>query len=180
VKPTPRTRQRRARIALSILALAYLTAIALDSSGFQVLAKRLPAPLRFFSEVACLFPHAGQFAIEYRAEGWLCREARWTEIDTRASFLIDADNKENRFQRAMHFYHNTPRVLREIDGYLAARTPGIGGVRLLSLRLPLPSPGDRSVAYAFHPLETYAPTLRRLWYETPDEERDRRCGGADP
>jgi hypothetical protein len=179
VASTPRIKQRRARIALSLLALVYLAAIALDSTGNRILAKSLPAPARFFTEVACLFPHASQYAIEYRAEGWLCAEQRWTEIDVRACFPIDADNKENRFQRAMHFYHNTPSVLGELDRYLWARTPGMGGVRLLSLRLPLPSPGDRSIAYAYHPLETYAQSLRKLWYETPDEERARRCRGDE-
>jgi hypothetical protein len=167
--------KRRVQLALSIVAVIYFVTMFFDSSGVSFWGRMLPRSARYFAQVACLFPSAGQYAIEYRAEGWSCAESRWREIDVRDAFPIDADNKENRFQRAMHFYRNTPQVMAELDRYLSGRTPGVGGVRLLSLRLPLPSPGDRFIRYAYHPLDTYAQSLRKEWYETPDEERTARC-----
>ena len=63
-----------------------------------------PRPWLYFSQVAALFVNAAPKVIDYRAEGWSCTEHRWIEIDVRPYFRIDADNKENRFQRALQFY----------------------------------------------------------------------------
>jgi hypothetical protein len=138
-----------------MLAGAYLLGVWLDGSGTGIPASVLPREANYFVQVAALFPFAALTSIDYRAEGFVCKEGAWMELDTRPYFPIDPDDKENRFNRVMHFFRENRRTMTALDSYLvenhnsAAHEDGIrrdlaiGGVRLLSLRIPLPSPGDR-------------------------------------
>jgi hypothetical protein len=78
----------------------------------------------------------------------------------------------------MFFYHRHRPTLVALDEYLVARqnratgTPRIGGVELLSLRLPLPEPGAAFERYRRRPLDEYPRELRKVWYVTPPR-RDR-------
>jgi hypothetical protein len=173
----------RARVALVALATAYLVTVWFDGIRSGWPAKLLPRPWLYFAQIAALFKHAGIKAIDYRAEGWLCTEGRWEEIDVRPFFRIDRDNKENRFHRTLQFYRRERTVMRALDDYVverhnATRPTAIGGVRFLSLRLPYPAPGERITPYERKPLTTYEndSEVRRDWYWTPASRRAACCG----
>lgn len=163
------------------MATIYLTAVWLDAVGSNLPARVLPRPIVFFAQTAALFKSAGLMAIDYRAEGWDCREQKWREIDTRPFFRVDAEHKENRFHRAMQFYRRERKVMRALDEFVVtghnARHDGkIGGVRFLSLRVPYPPLGGRVERYARRPLASYPPEIRHDWYWTPRSRRAERCG----
>ncbi len=183
------------RVTLWALAAAYLAGVWLDGSGTGIPAKILPRVPNYFLQVAALFPRAAVASIDYRAEGFVCAEGAWMEIDTRPYFPIDPDDKENRFARVMHFFRQDRRTMTALDSYLvekhneAHREDGIpsdrsiGGVRLLSLRIPLPSPGDPIEAVSRRPLASYPEEQRKVFYHTPRSKLAERCGthadGAD-
>jgi hypothetical protein len=55
----------------------------------------------------------------------------------------------------------------------------IGGVMLLSLRIPIPPPGTPEGRYQRLPLSDYPPEVeRKYWYVTPSGERTQRCEEA--
>src|SRR5262245_29019747 len=99
--PGPRWWRRLTLAAATV----YLASIWLDAARTGVPDRVLPRPVRFFTQVACLFPYAAQNAIEFRAAAFGCDERRFSELDVRPFFPIHADDKENRFDRAMFFYH---------------------------------------------------------------------------
>src|SRR5437660_1207462 len=105
------------RAALT-LAIGYLGALWLDAVGSAV-PDVLPRPARFFVQVAQLFPHAAQQIIEWHVKGYRCAAGRFEELDVRPYFPIRADDKENRFDRAMFFYFKNPSVQRALDQYIA-------------------------------------------------------------
>ena len=131
--------------------------------------------------------------IDYRAEGWLCGERRWTELDTRAYFPLDPDDKENRFQRVMHFLRDNRPTMRALDDYIVKGHAGgglprpdgipedaqLGGIRVLSLRLPLPRPGEPLARMERRPLAEYPESVRKNFYYTPQSKRAERCGYHD-
>ena len=82
---------------LGAVAAVYLVAVFAEGVKSGVAATRLPAPVAYFAQIAALFPAAARNAIDYRVEGYRCRDQTWAEIDVRRWFPIDADNKENRF-----------------------------------------------------------------------------------
>jgi hypothetical protein len=145
-------------------------------------------------QVAALFPHAALNVIDYRAEAWLCTDRRWEELDTRAYFPLDPDDKENRFQRVMHFLRDNRPTMRALDDYIVSghaagglsRPDGIpegtslGGIRVLSLRLPLPEPGAPLTRSSRRPLAEYPKTVRKYFYHTPRSKRAERCGYREP
>jgi hypothetical protein len=168
---------------LTAIALIYFAAIWLDTAGSTLPSKVLPRTFLYFTTVACLFPHAAAAVIDYRAEGWMCASHKWAEIETATDFPIDADNKENRFYRALHFFKGQRLPSQALDEYLVtrhnARAPKeerIGGVRLLSLRAPLPEPGKPVAPYTRKPLDSYPADQRKNWYWTPSSKRAERCG----
>jgi hypothetical protein len=182
-----RWRARR-RVALRTLAGAYLLGVWLDGSGTGIPASVLPREANYFVQVAALFPFAALTSIDYRAEGFVCKEGAWMELDTRPYFPIDPDDKENRFNRVMHFFRENRRTMTALDSYLVEnhnsaahedgirRDRGIGGVRLLSLRIPLPSPGDRLERVSRRPLSSYPEEQRKVFYHTPRWKLAERCG----
>ena len=168
------------------LALIYLAGVFLSGTGSPLPARVLPRALAYFTQISRLFPHALTTVIDYRAEGYLCEGARWVEIDVRPYFPIDADDKESRFQRVMFFYREDRTTMRALEAYLMERHNGgsgedgaprtaIGGVRLLSLRIPFARPGEPEQRYRRRPLGDYPEDERKIWYYTPAARREERC-----
>src|ERR1700753_4248756 len=62
-------------------AAIYLLLVFFDASGWQLFGNHFPRPLHYFGQVAALFPSADRFETEFYAEGWLCKEQRWIELD---------------------------------------------------------------------------------------------------
>jgi hypothetical protein len=140
--------------------------------------------------VAALFPRAAVVSIDYRAEAFVCADSAWREMDTRPYFPIDSDDKENRFDRVMHFFRENRRTMEALDDYLVERHDAghdedgvhgaIGGVRLLSLRIPIPAPGDELQRVSRRPVAAYPDQQRALFYHTPRSKLAARCGGDRP
>jgi hypothetical protein len=182
-----RKRKRRAappsrfRSAWIVVAGLYLATVWFDGIGSTFPVKVTPRPWLYFAQVAALFTTAAPKVIDYRAEGWSCADKRWVELDVRPYFRIDADNKENRFQRALQFYRKDRVVMRALEDYVLRRNTAaggvqLGGVRFSSLRLPYPAPGEHVSAYAHLPLASYPSDQRHDWYFTPRSRRLERCG----
>jgi hypothetical protein len=183
---------RRTSLALRVLAALYLASLALDGAGCSLPSRVLPRPLSFFTQVAALFPHAARATIDYRAEAWVCSQKAWIELDTRPYFPIAADDKENRFARAMFFYRRNRPTMRALDRYLVRNhderpasdgidpEQRIGGVRLLSLRIPIPTVGSSFERYRRYPLAHYPKGERKIFYHTPSSMRARRCASDAP
>jgi hypothetical protein len=164
----------------------------------------LPRAVDYFLEVAALFPDAAKFATEHRAEGWECDERTWAELDTRPYFPLDPDDKENRFQRALHFFSEEPAVLRSLEAYLvlrhnAGREGGfgcprstecqpsgwhaIGGVRIVVAHTKIPLPGGDVERFTRRPLTDFARADRHVLYSPTPAELATRCGyeaGSEP
>jgi hypothetical protein len=173
---------RRVRLVAAALGAIYLLAVWLDATGTGIPNAVLPLPLHFFVQEAALFPRAADDVIEWRAEGWSCDQNRFEEIDVRPYFPIRRDDKESRFYRAMFFHFRQRRVLESLDAYLtreqnrAHPDARIGGVMLLSLRVPIPPPGTQEPRYQRLALAEYPRTVeRRYWYTTTVAARARRC-----
>jgi hypothetical protein len=176
------------------LGALYLSGVWLEAVGSRIPAAVLPRTPLYFLQVAALFPRAATNVIDFRAEGWLCRERRWQEIDTRAYFPLDPDDKENRFQRVMHFFRDNRPTMHALDEFIVsghaagrlARADGIaedvtiGGIRALSLRLPLPEPGAPLTRASRMPLSDYPKSVRKVFYYTPKSKRAERCGYREP
>ena len=162
------------------VAALYLVTVWLDGVGSTWPAKLTPRPWLYFSQVAALFVNAAPKVIDYRAEGWSCSERRWTEVDVRPYFRIDADNKENRFQRALQFYRKNRNVMRALEDFIVARHNAsgarIGGVRFSSLRLDYPAPGQHVAPFEQKPVSSYSGEQKHDWYWTPTSRRVQRCG----
>ena len=173
------------RRALGIVGAFYLTAVWLDAVHVTTLERVLPPAGRQFVQAAELFPTAAPFVIDWRARGWSCATHQFAEIDLRPMFPIRRNDKENRFFRAMFFYHRERRVLEALDAYITRehnrldpQNP-IGGVLLLSLRIPIPAPGSAEERFRRQPIDDYpAAVERRAWYTTSPDERQARCTEA--
>jgi hypothetical protein len=164
----------RLRVVWVALAALYLALIWLDSIGTSVPAL-VPQPPRFFCQVAQLFPRAAEQIIEWHVKGFRCNTHRFEEIDIRPAFPIHPDDKENTFERAMFFYLKNRRVLHELDLYLSgALGERFGGVMLMSVRLPIPEPGQVTECHHRRPLDAEVGE-RHYWYVTDPDEREHRC-----
>jgi hypothetical protein len=178
----------RGRLALRVLGAAYLAGVWLDGTGTGIPARVLPRAANYFVQVSALFPYAATASIDYRAEGYVCSEGEWRELDTRPYFPIDRDDKENRFNRVMHFLRTNRPTMTELDAYLVehhhaakaddgiARDERIGGVRLSSLRIPIPEPGAPLERFSRRPLASYPDDQRKVFYHTPRSRLAARCG----
>ncbi len=168
---------RRVSVALAV---AFLSLLWLDAVGAGT-SRALPLSLRPFVQVAQLFPNAAENVIEWRILGFRCATGKFEELDVRAFFPIHADDKESRFERALFFYMKTPQVLTALDDYVTRRQDElgagqrIGGVMILSLRIPIPALGSVSERYQRQPLERYPHDWRHYWYTTASDDRTRRC-----
>jgi hypothetical protein len=186
-----------APLLLGAVAAVYFVAVwseAAIASGVSV--RWLSAPLGYFTQIAALFPSPTQHAIDYRVEGYRCRDKTWVELDVSPYFPIDAGNKENRFYRAIHFYgdqHPHRPTLRALDEFIVAHVDAdatdaaaqgrggnpIGGVRFSRLRTSFGRPGDGSPRYEQRPLSTYPAAERADLYYTPESKRQERCARID-
>jgi hypothetical protein len=177
---------RRLRQVAAVLAGLYVVAVWLEAAGNSIPDTVLPLPVRFFVQEAALFPHAARDVIEWRAEAWFCDTGRFEELDVRPYFPIRRDDKESRFYRAMFFHLHQRRVLAALDQFIAREQnrahpeARIGGVMLLSLRIPIPPPGTQEPRYQRLPLASYPPAVERhYWYATDKAEREQRCAQGD-
>jgi hypothetical protein len=175
----------RARRIVMVLAGIYALFVWMDAAGLNLPDRILPLPMRFFLQEAALFPDAARDAIEYRAEGYRCDTGRFEEIDVRPFFPIQRDDKESRFYRAMFFHRRQKKVLEALDQFIVSQQNRahpdlrIGGVMLLSLRIPIPPPGTPEGRYQRLPLTEYPQEVeRKYWYVTPPRERTQRCEEA--
>ncbi len=178
-KSTSKEPHWRRRLALAG-AVAYLALVWLDAVGTGIPSAILPLPIRFFVQVAQLFPRAAVDAIEWRAKGFHCDRRRFEELDLSPYFPIHANDKENRFDRALFFYLEDKRVLEALDTFIADaegnRGDRLGGVMLLSLRSRIDAPGSDEPRYRRVPVDQIPPSVtRRYWYVTGADERERRC-----
>jgi hypothetical protein len=172
----------RLRRVLTVVAGIYALFVWMDAAGLNLPDQILPLPLRFFMQEAALFPDAARDAIEYRAEGYLCNGGRFEEVDVRPYVPIQRDDKESRFYRAMFFHRRQKKVLEALDEFIVTQhnrahpEARIGGVMLLSLRIPIPEPGTPEPRYQRLPLADYPQEVeRKYWYVTPPGERTQRC-----
>jgi hypothetical protein len=178
---------------LGVLGALYLVAIFLGSAGSSLPRELLPRPALYFTQVACLFPKAATHSIEYRAAALACEERRDRELDTRVYFPMRPDDKENRFHRLGHFHRRDPRVMGALDEHLVREhnarvregvSPGdgiegpIGGIAVLSLRIPLPSPVDEVPRYQPLGYQDVPAAWRKYWYRTPKVQIEARCAEA--
>ena len=163
------------RIALAVCASIYWGGLWFESAG-AAMHKIFPRPILYFMQVASLFPRAADNIIEYRAEAWYCSEHTWRELDVRPFFPLRANDKENRFDRAMHFYRHDQDVMKLLEDYIMdsqnARGALVGSVRLLSLRLPIPAAAER---YERKRLEDVPQEQRRYWYPNKESFHKNRC-----
>jgi hypothetical protein len=179
---------------LSVCACFFFVAVLSDDFGLHWV-NGIPRPLRYFTQVACLFSESARAAIDYRAEGFSCAHRSFQEIDVGPYFPIDHDSKENRFYRALHFYREDRTTMRALDAYVLARhnqavreargvagdDSGIlGGVRFSSVRVPVGEPGEAVTRYERKPLLAYPDSMLRHFYYTPASERARRCRDLEP
>ena len=182
--------RRLLRACIRTLAAMYLVGLWLDAAGCSIPSRVMPHAIDYFMEVAALFPEASGGAIDYRAEGWVCAEARWRELDTRPYFPLDPDDKENRFQRALSFYRDDLQVERALDAYLVQghnagraddgipRDQSIGGVRFVRVRIPPPPPGGPVARFTRRPLSELSRAEKEFVYGTPKARVGEQCGGA--
>jgi hypothetical protein len=171
------------RTLLIVLGGFYIAAVFCEAVGFQLYGL-VYRPVLFFCQIAKLFPTAATHSIEYRAEGYTCG-GRVVEIDVRPYFPIHADDKENRFDRAMFFYRTEKPVMEALESYVMreynrTEPDKIGGVIFLSLRVPIPPPGTPFPRYERAPLADHPKEQRKVWYVTPHDVVLSRCkeGGA--
>ena len=183
-------------IAATFLALVFLDNAAKGTHGPDALKRfsawatsKVPRPLRYFTQIAGLFPRANRSTIEYHAEGWSCRDKAWREIDLRPWFPIDAGDKENRFSRVMGFYSRERKVMEALEAFVVERAnegalertargdaaEQIGGARFSVLHVPLPELGARVERYAWHPLASAPDAWKRDLYWTRLSKRRERC-----
>ena len=85
----------------------------------------------------------------------------------------------------MFFHHRQPPVLIALDEYITAAQnrshpdQRIGGVMLLSLRIPIPPLGEPGPRRKWIPLADYPREVeRRYWYTAQIEARQNRCEAA--
>lgn len=174
------------RRLLLVAAAIYLASTVLHSTCQRVPRSVLPAPLLYFVQTACLFPRAKSVSIDYRLEAWRCATQQFREVDTRVLFPMHADDKENRFQRLAHFHRQNRPVLQALERHVITRLPGatgreaIGGIRLSSVRTPLPLPGEALPVWSRPPLAELPEDWIKHWYYTPRSRRGTWCGEGEP
>ncbi len=88
----------------------------------------------------------------------------------------------------MHFFRQDETTMHALDAYLVERHASgkgldgidalktLGGVRLLSLRIPLPNPGEALERNRRLPLAAYPEDERHVFYHTPRSKLAERCG----
>jgi hypothetical protein len=173
---------------VTLVAGVYLVAVFVEGVWPNRAYRALSRPVVYFAQIAKLFADRSEFEIEFRVEGFDCEHHQFRELDVRPYFPMHANDKENRFDRTMSLFLENPRVYRELESYILDRhnarvaageatdLPRIGGVELISVRIPIPEPGDDFPRYRRVPLSDLPLTLeRKVWYITHLDDRMRRC-----
>ncbi len=173
------------RAVALVLGLLYPSLILFDQLSPRTVYDVVPGPVLYFAQVAALFPRASVYTIEFRAEGWSCKDQQFHEIDVRPYFPIHRNDKENQFTRALYFYLRNRLVMRALDSYITSHfnrehADHIGGVRFLSLREPIPEPGSSFPRFVRRPLSAFPEKERHYWYWTPRSMRRDRCEEGGP
>src|SRR5690606_29976259 len=70
----------------------YLVGLFFDGVQPKTSRALLPAPVLYFVQATCLFPHAALAAIDYRLEGWDCDAQSFRELDPTPYFPIHAND----------------------------------------------------------------------------------------
>ncbi len=162
------------RIAIAALAGLYLLLLVIQPAH-----RGWKAPFAYFLECTQLFPEADWVgksdatkvpgAKELRVEAWSCDRDRWEPLDPRPYFPIQADDKESRLPRMVHFYieegttaadkrataHALEDFLFEHHDHDGADdgVPGrLGGIRLQRVATPFDAVGDNVPRYHYDPL----------------------------
>ncbi len=183
-------------------ATTYFCVIFLEICKPNLAYAWVPGPLLYFSQIAALFPLAKSRDMDYRAEGWNCEAARYEEIDLRPIFSIQAENKENRFARAMYFYNGSPEILSRLSVFVQDKSNGratvhpqardssdggrladehpkallkYGGVRLLGILSSIPQPSQGIKRYHRPELQDVAWEERRIYFEPSPLELWKAC-----
>jgi hypothetical protein len=179
-----------ARTCLRVVAAAYLLGLWQEGIGCSIPGKVVPKSLDYFLQIAALFPDAAKSASQFRAEGWICKEQKWQELYTEPYFPLNPYNKENRFQRVIHFYPDARGpAMHALDQYLVdrhnagntddniPRDERIGGIRIVSINVPIPKPGSHVERYRWRPLDEYPKNERHKGpYRTAPHKIEERCG----
>ncbi len=182
------------RRLLVVMAAAYLSLVVIGELRPDLLNRRVPGPILFFSQIAGLFTEAKTADVEFRVEARACGEENYREIDTDPLFPMQAGNKENRFQRAVYFYSGNHKVMARLEKFIIrsfnermisagdGRGTGLAdrivGIRIVSASTPIPLPGDPVLRYQRLPLAEYPPERVRVLYSSPEKIIARRCGDA--
>ena len=170
------------RLALTVMGALYIAGVFIEGAGGH-LDRLVYRPVLFFCQIAALFPQGATHRIEYRAEGLPCRGPAF-EVDVRAFFPIHADDKESRFDRALHFYRNDRPTMEALETYVRSAynreaSEKIAGVVFLSLRVPIPTPGTAFPRYERAPLADFPKEQRKVWYATSRDVVNERCTKGD-
>ena len=177
------------RLGLAALALVYYGALLHHPPYVKWLR-----PAVFFTEATSLFPRSNDVVLEYRLEVWACGRD-WEPIDPRPYFPIEPDDKESQLQRIGYFYFNSARpptqrehaVAKALDEYVSRRHAAgaddgvigpIGGIRVMKIRRPFPSPGEPVERYHYDPFAKVPADQIHEKYATPASERKRRCASS--
>jgi hypothetical protein len=195
------------RIAVAALAGLYLLLLLVQPAhrGWR-------APLAYFLECTQLFPLADWVgkseatkvpgAKELRVEAWSCDRDRWEAMDPRPYFPIQADDKESRLPRMVHFYIEESTTAADartaahaLEQFLFSHhdsdgaddgVPGkLGGIRLQRVATPFGAVGDPVPRYHYDPFAP-VPTdahVTLLYQTTTDDHRGHigiktRCQGG--
>lgn len=170
------------RLALTVASALYIAGVFIEGAGGH-LDRIVFRPILFFCQIAALFPYAATHRIEYRAEGLPCRGPAF-EVDVRPFFPIHADDKESRFDRALHFYRSDRPTMEALESYVRSgynreASEKIAGVVFLSLRVPIPAPGSSFSRYERAPLADFPKEQRKVWYATSRDVVNDRCARGD-
>ena len=169
------------RVLLVVVAALYVGGVAFHGLAPASVQRLVPQPFLSFLQISCLFPNRSPMAIEYRLEVWHCGNAAFEELDTRPHFPIHQDDKENRLHRLGFFHRQNRPVMEALEQYIlreeAIRNPlvKVGGVRLSSLRIPHPEPGQPVERYRPRTLAEHPPDLVKRWFYTPLSRRKQNC-----
>jgi hypothetical protein len=142
-----------------------------------------PHPVFFFAQIAKLFPGATQYTFEHRVQGYTC-SGKLVDVDVRPFFPIHSDDKENRFDRAIHFYSKDRPTMQALEAYVMreynrSEPDKIAGVALTRIQTPIPAPGTPFPRFERKPLSDYPVSERQVFYHTPKRVVDERCKKGD-
>jgi hypothetical protein len=160
---------------------AYLLALFCAGGAPRLVENFVPATARYFVQATCLFPRAGSMGIDYRLEGWDCASRRFRELHPAAYFPIRPNDKESRYHRTAHFFRRHREVMEALEGYVLeqenarTRPPKWGGIRVSSLRHPLPAVGEGVTRWDRRPMEQHPKELTKQWFYTPVARRMEQC-----